>query len=127
MGILGIVVKNFPPEFPQYPQFTGVQREKYIVLTDSLKRIEQRLFKIEKILSINNLHSPWMTFSEAADYLRIGKTKLRSMISLGRIRHSKFDKQIRILRRDCDALILYEKPFSKLTRSQKQTINELAS
>ncbi|NQT97734.1 MAG: helix-turn-helix domain-containing protein [Candidatus Marinimicrobia bacterium] len=69
----------------------------------------------------------WLSFNSACRYLGIGRTKLRRLISEGRLKYYRLDGQLRFHRRDCDALILFDKPHSNLKRLQKQKINELAS
>jgi len=69
--------------------------------------------------------SPWLSFKNACTYLGIGKTKLRRLITQGRIKHYRIDKIIKIHQHDCDAFLMFEKPFNKLTRPQKLTVNEL--
>ena len=69
--------------------------------------------------------SPWLTFSESCDYLKVGKTKLRQLLTYGRISYCRLDGQIRIRSTDLDAFLLYNKPFRKLTKNQKRNIQDI--
>ena len=69
--------------------------------------------------------SPWFNIKETCAYLNIGRTKLRQLITDGRLKHYRLDGQIRIHQRDCDSLLIFEKSFNKLTRPQKQTVEDI--
>ena len=44
--------------------------------------------------------SPWLTVTEAADFLQCGRTKLYSMMQGGRVPYQEFDGQRRVRRDD---------------------------
>ncbi|MCK5331051.1 MAG: helix-turn-helix domain-containing protein [Candidatus Marinimicrobia bacterium] len=69
--------------------------------------------------------SPWFSIKETCAYLNIGKTKLRQLINDGRLKHYRLGGQIRIHQRDCDSLLIFQKSFNKLTRPQKQTVEDI--
>ena len=73
----------------------------------------------------NSNISHWLRIKDACAYLNIGKTKLRQLINEGRLKHYRLDGQIRIHQRDCDSLLIFEKSFNKLTRPQKQTVEDI--
>ena len=94
-------------------------------MQEILQRIDQRFDQLEVQLKKMVLASPWLTFQECCDYLKVGRTKLRELVENNRIRVVRLDGQMRFQRKDLDAFMLYEKPYQRLTRPQKAVINEI--
>ncbi len=90
-----------------------------------MQRIDQRFDQLEVQLEEMLPISPWLTFQECCEYLKIGKTKLYQLVEDNRIKVVRLDGQLRFLKKDCDAFMLYEKPYQRLTRPQKAVINEI--
>jgi len=68
--------------------------------------------------------SPWYTLKEAAEYMRCGVTKIRSLIEECRLKSHRIDPRldkstIVIHRKDMDALLLFERCRGLLPREQK--------
>jgi len=90
-----------------------------------LQKIDQRFNQLEFQLKDMLPVSPWLTFQECCNYLKVGRTKLRELVEDNRIKVVRLDGQMRFLRKDCDAFLLYEKPYQRLTRPQKAVIDEI--
>jgi excisionase family DNA binding protein len=70
-----------------------------------------------------NKSSPWLTVKKGADYLGYSERHLRRIISSSKLKAYKIPTGgIRIHRSDLDAFIMFNKPFNKLTRPQKDII-----
>ena len=95
------------------------------MMQDIIQKIDQRFNRLEMQLNDMLPVSPWLTFKECCVYLRIGRTKLHKLVEDNRIRVVKCDGQMRFHRKDCDAFMLYEKPYRRLTRPQKAVIDEI--
>ena len=74
---------------------------------------------------INNKRdrSPWYTLKEAAEYMRCGVTKIRSLIEECRLKSHRLDptidkSTILIHRKDMDALLLFERCRGLLPRER---------
>lgn len=89
----------------------------------TLENIANRLDHIEEILC--SRQSPWLTFQECCDYLKVGRTKLQSMVVMGEIRSGRIGNRLRFLKKDCDSLILYQNSYANLTKGQQRKIDEL--
>jgi len=94
-------------------------------MCELLQRIDKCFNQLEMQLKDMLPVSPWLTFQDCCNYLKIGKTKLRKLVKDNRIRVVKLDGQMRFHRKDCDAFMLYEKPYQRLTRPQKAVIDEI--
>jgi len=75
-------------------------------------------------LNRNKDRSPWYTLKEAAEYMRCGVTKVRSLIEESRLKSHRLDptldkSSILIHRKDMDALLLFERCRGLLPREQK--------
>ena len=95
------------------------------MIQDIIQKIDQRFNQLEMQLNDMLLVSPWLTFQECCDYLKVGRTKLRELVENNRLKVARLDGQMRFLRKDCDAFMLYEKPYQRLTRPQKAVIDEI--
>ena len=95
------------------------------LMQEILQKIDQRFNQLEAQLKDMLPVSPWLTFQECCEYLRVGRTKLRALVENSRLKVIRLDGQMRFLRKDCDAFMLYEKPYQRLTRPQKAAIDEI--
>ena len=94
-------------------------------MCEILLTIDQRFDRLEMQLKDMLPVSPWLTFQECCNYLKIGKTELHKLVEDNRIKVVRFDGQMRFLRKDCDAFMLYAKHYQRLTRPQKAVIDEI--
>ncbi len=74
----------------------------------------------------NVIRSPWLTFRECCDYLSISRSTLYRLIEIGSIQIGKVGNQLRFKAKDIDALVLYQKPYNKLTKTKKREVDEIA-
>jgi len=82
---------------------------------ESLQRIESRQIKD---------NSPWFDVGTAAGYLKVSDRSIRRYISNGKIKSYQTPTGgVRFHRFDLDSFVMYGKPYKKLTRPQKETIN----
>lgn len=94
-------------------------------MQEVIHRIDQRFDQLEVQLRDMLPVSPWLTFQECCEYLKVGRTKLRELVEDNRLKVIRLDGQMRFLRKDCDAFMLYEKPYQRLARPQKAVINDI--
>ena len=67
----------------------------------------------------------WLTgIPMIAAYLGFGKTKTTELIRSESLKSYRVGKKIMIRKADIDSFIMFEKPFHKLTRPQKEIVNQ---
>ncbi|MBL7047334.1 MAG: hypothetical protein ISR95_06890 [Candidatus Marinimicrobia bacterium] len=89
----------------------------------TLEHIAAQLDRLEN--QLNSRRSPWLTFRECCEYLKVGRTKLCNMVFKSEINTGKVGNQLRFFRKDCDSYLLFQKPFKALTKSQKETVEKI--
>lgn len=68
--------------------------------------------------------SNWLTgITMIASYLGFGKTKTSELIKSEQLKSYRVGKKVLVRKVDVDSFIMFEKPFKKLTRPQKATVN----
>ena len=68
--------------------------------------------------------SQWLTgIPMIARYLGFGKTKTTELIRLESLKSYRVGKKIMVRKTDIDSFIMFEKPFNKLTRPQREMVN----
>ena len=68
--------------------------------------------------------SHWLTgIPVIASYLGFGKTKTSEKIKSESLKSYRVGKKIMVRKADIDSFIMFEKPFHKLTRPQKEILN----
>ena len=97
-------------------------RMQYIL--DRLDNFAVQIRELRQVVE-SKRRSNWMSKKRSCQYLGIGFTKLNELISSGRLKSHKVDGLIRIHRSDIDSLILFEKPYKKLTTPQRREVQEL--
>ncbi len=66
----------------------------------------------------------WLTgIPMIASYLGFGKTKTSELIKSEQLKSYRVGKKVMVRISDIDSFIMFEKPFNKLTRPQKATVN----
>ena len=66
----------------------------------------------------------WLTgIPMIASYLGFGKTKTSKLIKSEQLKSYRVSKKIMVRILDIDSFIMFEKPFHKLTRPQKEIVN----
>ncbi len=66
----------------------------------------------------------WLTgINMIASYLGLGKTKTSEIIKSERLKSYRVGKKIMAKKTDIDSFIMFEKPFHKLTRPQREIVN----
>lgn len=66
----------------------------------------------------------WLTgIPMIASYLGFGKTKTSDLLKSERFKSYRVGKKIMVRKVDIDSFIMFEKPFHKLTRPQKEIVN----
>lgn len=69
--------------------------------------------------------SQWLTgIPMIASYLGFGKTKTSDLLKSERLKSYRVGKKIMVRISDIDSFIMFEKPFHKLTRPQKEIVNQ---
>ena len=92
-------------------------------LMDDLKTIVESLIRIESKQIKDD--SPWFAVNDGADYLKCSPRSLRRYIQDGKIKsYHTPTGGVRLHRSDLDAFVMFGKPYKKLTRPQKEQINE---
>lgn len=83
---------------------------------------DERLLKIFSSLKDykTNHTSPWMKVEEVCSYLKLGETKVRSLIREGTIPHKRIDGSIRVHRKMLDRSIYLEKNIEVEITSEKE-------
>lgn len=67
----------------------------------------------------------WLTgIPMIASYLGFGKTKTINLLKSESLKCYRVGKKIMVRKVDIDSFIMFEKPFSKLTRPQREMVNE---
>ena len=94
-------------------------------MNETIRHINRRFDQLEQNLVKYKVQSPWLTFRECCEYLKVGRTKLNNMVFKNEINTGKVGNQLRFFRKDCDSYLLFQKPFKALTKSQKQTIEKI--
>lgn len=68
--------------------------------------------------------SQWLTgIPVIASYLGFGKTKTSDLLKSERLKSYRVGKNVMVRISDIDSFIMFEKPFHKLTRPQKEIVN----
>lgn len=68
--------------------------------------------------------SHWLTgIPVIAKYLGFGKTKTSDLMKSERLKSYRVGKKVMVRKVDIDSFIMFEKPFNKLTRPQRETVN----
>lgn len=68
--------------------------------------------------------SHWLTgIPMIARYLGLGKTKTSDLLKSERLKFYRAGRKIMVRKADIDSFIMFEKPFNKLTRPQKEIVN----
>lgn len=68
--------------------------------------------------------SQWLTgIPMIASYLGFGKTKTSDLLKSERLKSYRVGKKVMVRISDIDSFIMFEKPFNKLTRPQKEIVN----
>ena len=66
----------------------------------------------------------WLTgIPMIASYLGYGKTKTSDLLKSERLKSYRVGKKIMVRKVDIDSFIMFEKPFNKLTRPQRNVVN----
>ncbi len=66
----------------------------------------------------------WLTgIPMIASYLGFGKTKTSDLLKSERLKSYRVGKKIMVRKTDIDSFIMFEKPFNKLTRPQREMVN----
>ena len=66
----------------------------------------------------------WLTgIAMIASYLGFGKTKTSELIKSEQLKSYRVGKKVMVRKSDVDSFIMFEKPFHKLTRPQKEIVN----
>ena len=69
-------------------------------------------------------NSHWLTgIPMIASYLGFGKTKTTELIRSESLKSYRVGKKILVRKSDLDSFIMFEKPFNKLTRPQRNVVN----
>lgn len=89
-----------------------------------MDKIDQILNKVDQIIELNMKNSsPWCTVKETAAYLKMSNRSIRRYITNGLIKIYKLPTGgVRIRKADIDSLVMYGKPFKKLTTTQRKQI-----
>ena len=98
---------------------------------EELLQILRRLDRIEANLDGSRTPGPWLTIEESAQYLRIGLTKMRELVNLGRIRTTNIDpesprRSIRVHRKSLDRYLLFGDKH-RLNKYERELLDELQS
>lgn len=68
--------------------------------------------------------SHWLTgIPMIASYLGFGKTKTSDLLQSKRLKSYRVGKTIMVRKVDLDSFIMFESPYHKLTRPQKEIVN----
>jgi len=90
----------------------------------TIDQIYVKLVQLEALIVGNQ--SPWRTVTEAADYIGVSRRTIQRYLSNCILQSHKTPAgSIRLNKRDLDSWILFSKPHRKLTRPQKEQLNEL--
>ena len=74
---------------------------------------------------VNRRPSPWFTVKEAAEYLRSSERQIRRYIDDNHLKANRLPTgSIRVHISDIDSFIMYGKKSDKLTRSQRDILND---
>lgn len=66
----------------------------------------------------------WLTgIPMIASYLGLGKTKTSDLLKSEQLKSYRVEKKVMVRKSDLDSFIMFEKPFNKLTRPQKEIVN----
>lgn len=66
----------------------------------------------------------WLTgIPMIASYLGLGKTKTSDLLKSEQLKSYRVGKKVMVRKSDLDSFIMFEKPFNKLTRPQKEIVN----
>ena len=75
--------------------------------------------------AVNRRPSPWFTVKEAAEYLRSSERQIRRYIDENHLKANRLPTgSIRIHISDLDSFIMYGKKSDKLTRPQRDILND---
>jgi len=67
----------------------------------------------------------WLTgIPMIASYLGFGKTKTTDLLKSEKVKSYRVGKKIMVRKTDIDSFIMFEKSFNKLSRPQKQIVNQ---
>lgn len=66
----------------------------------------------------------WLTgITAISAYIGFGKTKTTEIIKSDKLKSYRVGKKIMARKHDIDSFIMFEKPYDKLTRPQRETVN----
>lgn len=77
---------------------------------DALEAIAQRAAELvlEQLGKVNGAASPWLTLTEAADYLRVSERQLQRLLASGKVRSTTIGRRRLVHRDELDVLTARE-------------------
>jgi len=93
-------------------------------MTVILENIMTQLDRLESLLA--RTQSPWRTITEAAEYIGVSRRTVQRYIKDGTLQaHVAPSGIIRINQKNLEGWVMFGRPYRKLTRPQKEQLNEL--